>query len=229
MSFGENDKMLHTVLLSTAYLAPIQYYTKLLGYKESYIEQHEHFIKQSFRNRCVILDANGPIPLVIPIQKARKEKIKTKDVKIDNYRNWQKVHWRAMLSAYNNSPFFQYYYNSLEPFYIKKWNFLFDFNTKLQEVMIELLGITPVVRYTKNFEDVPITPSHNFREKITPKQDKVPKDPSFFPQKYTQVFNEKFGFIPNLSIIDLLFNTGPESHLNLKRSIQNHYKKVGEV
>ncbi len=201
---------MNSVLLSTAFFAPVQYYSKFLKYDEIYIEQFEHFNKQTYRNRCVIMGGNGPIQLVVPVVKGRGRKILIKDLKISYDIEWQRNHWRTIFSAYNSSPFFEYYKDDIQPFFETKHEFLFDFNLKIHENVCELLEIQNNTFLTTDFEKVP-DETLNLREIISPKIS--PEiDLEFQPQKYTQVFSEKLGFVPNLSILDLIFNEGPNSY-----------------
>ncbi len=207
-------KMNQEIILGTAYLAPIQYFTKIILSNNVLIEQHENFIKQTYRNRCIILGANGTIPLVIPVEKGRGGKTKVKDIRVYNGLPWQRNHWRSIFSAYNSSPYFEYYEESLNRFYSKKWDFLFDFNTEITNWVLEELEIEASLTMTSEFIEGGIT---SFREYISPKN--TIKDPGFIPFPYTQVFSDKFEFLPNLSIIDLLFNEGPNSYNVLENSI----------
>lgn len=196
------------VYLSTTYLGPVQQYCKLYRFSEVYIETAENYIKQSYRNRCTIAGANGPLSLSIPIVKPDTLKCLTKDIRISDHGNWRHLHWNALTSAYNLSPFFEYYEDDFAPFYRKKYEFLFDFNEELRILLCGLLDIRPVIRYTGEYErHVP----NDYRETIRPKHPGA--DPSFAPQPYYQVFTHTHGFLPNLSIVDLLFNMGPESLL----------------
>lgn len=205
------------ILLSTAYFAPIRYFSKLAAYPEIHIEQHENFIKQTYRNRTVILGANGQIPLIVPVEKGRGKKICIKDLRIAYDEEWQRNHWRTIFSAYNSSPFFEYYADDLEPFFRKKYEFLFDLNQQITETLVEILEIETELKLTDDFEQIPKT-CLNFREQISPKTHLIDDDAQFVAQPYTQVFTEKFGFIPDLSILDLLFNEGPSSHSLLGES-----------
>lgn len=201
--------------ISTAYLGPIQLYSKLYAYKEVRLETAENYIKQTYRNRCVIAAANGAQALTIPIVKPQTLKCLTRDIRISDHGNWRHLHWNALVSAYNMSPFFEYYEEDFAPFYEKKYDYLFDFNEKLREMICSLIDIQPHITLTKDYK---IAPSHDFREIISPKSHQ--EDPKFQPIPYYQVFKEKYGFLPNLSIVDLLFNMGPESTLILKQTIK---------
>jgi len=208
---------LQGILLSTAYFAPIRYYSKLATYPEIYIEQHENFIKQTYRNRTIISGANGPISLIVPVEKGREQKIKIKELKIAYDEEWQRTHWRTIFSAYNSSPFFEYYADDIESFFRKKTSFLFDHNIQITATLIELLEIDTELKLTDDFEKIPIN-YLNLREKMNPKIHRNEEDSHFIATPYTQVFNEKFGFIPDLSILDLLFNEGPSANQVLKDS-----------
>jgi WbqC-like protein family. len=203
-----------TAYLSTAYLAPIQFYSKLLRYPEVKIEKEENYLKQTYRNRCVIAGANGALSLSVPIEKPETIKCLTKDIRISDHGHWRHLHWNALVSAYGTSPFFEYYQDDFAPFYEKKFDFLFDFNEKLRLLICELLDIAPRISYTDEYQP---EVAHDFREIISPKS--KTEDPEFFPVAYYQVFRDKFGFLPNLSIADLLFNMGPEGLLVLQQTI----------
>ena len=192
--------MLSSPLLSTAYLAPIEYYAILLQEPNCSIELHEHFIKQSIRNRCDIYGANGKLQLTIPKQRKGSSKTIIKEIQISYKQDWQKQHWTAIKSAYSSSPYFEYYKDELQTFFEKQEEYLVNFNHKLQAVILKLLQEEKEVKTTTeylhqgNFSDLR---NHNWNFK---KQ-----------ERYDQVFMEKHGFIANLSILDLLFNLGPES------------------
>lgn len=206
------------ILLSTAYFAPVHFYTRFIRHPRVYIEQFEHFNKQTYRNRCVILGGNGPIALVIPVVKGRGPKVLIKDLKISYDVDWQRNHWRTIFSAYNSSPYFEYYRDEIRHFFQKKWKYLLDLNMDINEVICDALEIGNPVKLTEDFEKVP-GEYLNLREHISPKNN-TPVDNGFRPAKYTQVFSEKFDFVPNLSILDLLFNEGPNSYTILEESLK---------
>ena len=198
-------------LLSSTYFGPIQWYQKLNRYDECLIERHESFIKQTYRNRMIIPTTNGPLSLTIPTN--HDISLSMKDIRISDHANWRHVHWNALLSAYGESPFFEYYQDDIRPFYEKKYEFLFDFNMETTEKMIELLDIRPKISITEAYiqskelkEEDEIK---DFRDAIRPK--KPLPDAEFAPKRYYQVYGQKHGFQSNMSILDLLFNEGNEA------------------
>ena len=204
---------MNAVLLSTTYFGPIQWYQKLYRADEAWIEQHEHFVKQTYRSRCIIATTQGTQALSIPIehptsnvQRSTFNVQRIKDIRISDHGNWRHLHWNALQSAYGESPFFEYYEDDLRPFFEKRWTFLFDFNEAIREKLCELLDISPVVRFTEKYVS---DHASDYRETINPKH--PAPDPDFQPRRYYQVYEAKHGFLPNLSIVDLLFNMGPES------------------
>jgi hypothetical protein len=203
-------------ILSTAYLAPIQYYSKLLKYDEALIEVYENYPKQTYRNRCSIYGANGLLDLSIPVKKI-ETKTKTKDIKIDYVTNWQKLHWKSIESAYRSSPYFEYYADEFLPFFTTKTDFLIDYNLALQNLVTVIIGIEIQIKNTDKYIVNNELAVFDYRELINPKKKFIDLD--FKQPEYTQVFSTRFSFIPNLSIIDLLFNVGPDSLTYLKSTI----------
>lgn len=207
-----------SIFLSTAYLGNIQYYSKFFLDKKVYIEKEESYLKQSYRNRCSILSANGKIDLSIPIESSGGLKTLIRDTRIAEHGNWQHLHWNAIISAYNSTPFFEYYRDDFESFYKKKYRFLFDFNEELRNTIINLLNIdAAIISYTDEYQNE-IRDNTDLRKLLSPKIDWMVADLKFESVSYYQVFDQRFGFTPNLSIIDLLFNMGNESLIVLNKS-----------
>ncbi|MDR2913219.1 MAG: WbqC family protein [Tannerella sp.] len=196
--------------LSTAYLAPVQYYSKLIAFDKIYIETEENYPKQTYRNRCHIASANGMQVLTVPVEKPAALKTPTRDIRISDHGNWRHLHWNALVSAYNMSPFFEYYADDFRPFYEKRYNYLIEYNEALQAMICGLLDICPETLHTRKYEP---SVENDFRHVINPRHP-LP-DETFTSRPYYQVFRDKYGFLPNLSIVDLLFNMGPESVLFL--------------
>ena len=207
-----------TALLQTTYFGPIQWYQKLYRYDHCLIEQYDSFQKQTYRNRCVIATANGLQALTVPIEHSLLTPHLSplvKDLRISDHNQWRRVHWNALQSAYSESPFFEYYADDLHPFFEKKYDYLIDFNEEIRQKVCELIDIHPHVEYTPEYISH-LSPliSHfssldDFRDVINAKHPQP--DDDFEAKTYWQVFQHKHGFQPNLSILDLLFNMGPES------------------
>ncbi|MCD8310043.1 MAG: WbqC family protein [Prevotellaceae bacterium] len=208
------------VLLTTAYLPPVVYFTKLLAYDQVLVEQYDHYRKQSYRNRCVIAGPDGPLTLTVPVVKPEGEKCYVKDIRISDHGNWRRLHWNALVSAYNQTPFFTYYQDDLRPFYEKRYDFLLDFNEALCRHLCDLMEITPHLSRTDSYRAAgDILDADDLRDSIHPKHGHCQADPFFTPAPYYQVFQDRLGFLPDLSIVDLLFNMGRESLLVLQKSI----------
>ena len=209
---------MESVLLSSTYFGPIQWYQKLYRHECCFIEKYDHFIKQTYRNRCQIATTQGVQTLSIPIEKFDTPKCLMRDVRISDHANWRHVHWNALVSAYGESPFFEFYEDDIRPFFTKKWTFLYDFNFEIMQKMCELLDIEPNIQETTtyvNTDDLPLQMPQitDLRDVIRPKHP-LP-DGAFTPRPYYQVYARKHGFIPNLSILDLLMNMGNEAVLYL--------------
>lgn len=199
-----------TIVLPSFYLAPIEYYSALFRSTSVIIESEDNYQKQSYRNRCNIVGAKGVMPLSIPVEKGNSPQTPMKEIRISDHGNWRHMHWNAIISAYNSTPFFEYYEDDFRLFYEKKFDFLFDFNEQLRLLIFKLLLIDVPVVYSETYIEYPADGYVDFRETIHPK-----RKSGFVTKPYYQVFRHKNGFIGNASIIDLLFNMGNESRLYL--------------
>ncbi|MDR0754428.1 MAG: WbqC family protein [Prevotellaceae bacterium] len=208
------------IYLSTACFGNIQYFSKFVAAEKIYIEQHENYMKQSFRNRYEILTANGKLSLVIPVEHNFGNKILIRDVRISYAQSWQKSQWRALETAYNSSPFFEYYNNDLKHFFEYKEKYLFDFNTKITNKILELLEIDKQIFFTEKYKTFDDDFMFDYRSSISPKTRQIKEDRMFEPQKYYQVFAQKNGFKANPSIIDLLFNEGTNAKDELIKCVK---------
>ena len=272
-----------TILLSSTYFGPVQWYQKLNRHR-CVIEQHDNFVKQTYRNRCVIASANGPQTLTVPTERYDGLKCPMRDIRISDHGNWRHLHWQALVSAYGETPFFEYYADDLRPYFEeRRWTYLLDFNLDIMHTLCSLLDVRPTLSLSDHYitTDAP-TAAHaaatattggsdsmgeeaelnaesklfeeakgagskaesklfeeakgagsnaesklfeeakgegimggeagsNFidlRDAIRPKRP-LP-DSEFDPRPYYQVRAARHGFLPNLSVLDLLFNEGPE-------------------
>ena len=271
-----------TILLSSTYFGPVQWYQKLNRHR-CVIEQHDNFVKQTYRNRCVIASANGPQTLTVPTERYDGLKCPMRDIRISDHGNWRHLHWQALVSAYGETPFFEYYADDLRPYFEeRRWTYLLDFNLDIMHTLCSLLDVRPTLSLSDHyittdaptavhaapttahaatttahaaatattggsdsmgeeaelnagrnlFEEAKGTGSNaesklfeeakgagimggeagcNFidlRDAIRPKRP-LP-DSEFDPRPYYQVRAARHGFLPNLSVLDLLFNEGPE-------------------
>lgn len=207
------------ILLSSAYLPPVLYFAHLQSAEQVWIEQYDHYQKQTYRNRCVIAAPDGPLSLTVPIEKPNTQKAFMRDIRISDHGNWRHLHWNAIESAYNHTPFFEYYKDDFRPFYEKKFDFLVDYNEQLCQLVCQLIDIDTSFQRTESYNTEPSNTIIDLRDAIHPKKELM-NDASFGVIPYYQVFQERLGFLPNLSIIDLLFNMGPEAILVLQKSIK---------
>lgn len=191
------------------YLPPVGYFSHLKDFESDFlIEREEHFVKQTYRNRAVIYSPNGPLDLIIPVVKGAKMHTKVKDVRISNDFDWQRLHWKSLESCYRNSAYFEYYEDEFYRFYQEKFEFLFDYNVELMYWLLKQLKKNIVLQFTADYTEEYDVAS-DFRKSI---HFKNPLNVSEY-KPYFQVFDDRNGFIPNLSITDLLFNQGPQAKL----------------
>ena len=231
-------------LLSTTYFGPVQWYQKLNRHR-CIMEQHDNFVKQTYRNRCVIASANGPQTLTVPVERYDGMKCAMRDIRISDHGNWRHLHWQALVSAYGETPFFEYYADDIRPFFEEhRWKYLLDFNLDITHTLCSLLDVRPDLTLSDHYIDADETISGgrgldgaaagfggavkgldgaveglggsssacslfvDYRDAIRPKHP-LP-DAEFEARPYYQVRAQRHGFLPNLSVLDLLFNEGPE-------------------
>ena len=203
MTENAGEKIL---LIESQYFAPIDVYKTLIGCDILRLECFEHYQKVSFRNRCNIAGPNGRITLSVPLSKGKNQRTVMKDVKISNEEKWQSLHWKTLVSAYRRSPWFEYFEADLENLYTKPFEYLLDWNIACLEWVNKQIGIAVPVTFTSEYQkEITTSGIIDARESV------LPMPATTGEPLYTQVFQERIGFIPNLSILDLLFCEGKQS------------------
>lgn len=205
-----------SILLHPVYFGPIDYFCALYKSAQIVWEINDNYQKQTYRTRQYIYGANGRLLLNIPIvhPQNRKEMSAYLKTKIDNREKWQRIHWKSMESAYQSSPFFEFYADDLKPLFQEPYDSLFQFNYSCIQTVMECLAIDKPQTQTVVYKTV-----YSPEKQITDLRElTAAKRPAFTPlNPYHQVFDHKHGFLPNLSILDLLFNLGPETSSFLKK------------
>ncbi|MDM1296631.1 WbqC family protein [Sphingobacterium sp. N143] len=195
------------LLLPACYLPPVSYFHIIQENSSPLvIEQYEHFQKQSYRTRARIASANGTQDLIVPIQHGNKDRVPMKDIRISYEFDWQRLHWLSIQTAYRSSAYFEYYEDDFVRFYREKFEYLLDFNVAQLELLLKSIKLKRTITLTAEYNGAD---EHmvDYRERIHPKKASLLDS----PKEYYQVFSDKNGFYPDLSIIDLLFNQGPQS------------------
>ena len=200
-------------LFSTAYFPCISYMARFLSENDPMIEIFETYHKQTYRNRCNVMTANGVQHLSVPVIKVNGNHTMTKDIAISHKEHWQQIHRRCLESAYKASPYFDHYYDYLKPIFETRFDRLVELNDTALEAVLKILKIPKKIIHTTDYVH---TAENDFREAFSPK---APSELNGFPQYY-QVFGTKIPFEPDLSVLDLLFNEGPET-INVIASVAN--------
>jgi|3_EtaG_2_1085321.scaffolds.fasta_scaffold83493_2 hypothetical protein len=203
-----------SILIEIQYLPSIAFFSNLEGKEELILEANEFFEKQTYRNRCHLLSSQQVEILTVPLQGANK-KIKTKDIKIDNSQHWRKKHWRSIQTCYGKSPFFEFFMDEFRSIYEKDYNFLWDLNADLLTICLKITGQKIKITESGSYEK-------NVSENVMDARSLIhPKKPEYLQQFYKpKAYNQSFGnnFEPNLSVIDLLMNEGPNSKTVIQQS-----------
>lgn len=193
------------LIIHPNYLPSTSQFLLMVNSKKLVFEINDHFLKQTFRNRTYIYGANGKLILSIPVIHSQKNRKLLKDVKISYSHDWPTQHWKSFQISYRSSPFFEYYEDKLIDLYKKREKYLFDFNLKSIDIISEMLKINLEYKFTKKYED-------NYSDKLDYRKNYKKIDSEYQINKYTQVFESKHGYIENLSVLDLIFNEGPNAN-----------------
>lgn len=212
------------LLIELQHVGSIEYFAQMLHHGQVLIEQHEHFERSTLRNRHYIATSNNIIHLSVPLQHGRQQRRKMLDVRLSYSYAWQRQQWHSLEAAYRSSPFFEYFEDALRPFYEKNYLFLWDYNTQLLHTMLQLLRLNCTIGYTTEYQKhYPAeTCIVDYRSRCCAKQTYQPTTAvaaGYTPPTYRQVFAETYPFVPNLSIIDLLCNTGMQAVALLQASV----------
>ncbi len=200
------------ILIESQLFPPISFFAVILDFEMLKLEACENFQKRSYRNRYRIGSTQGVLELSIPLVKGKNQQQSIRDVMICRSNNWPVQHLRALQSSYGKTAYFQYYKDELQDLFMNKTSYLFEFNVSVLECLINWLGLRVSLEFTKQFELNAAPGSLDLRNQIKLKQS---ISNQIIP--YYQVYSEKIGFIPNLSILDLLFHKGPESIFYLQQ------------
>ena len=195
------------ILLSTSYFPPISYISQIAKADNVLIEAHENFQKQSYRNRCYIAGPNNKQMLSITVVRKSGNHTPIDKVTFSDQYDWKKNHWNSIVTAYNSSSFLLYYQDEIKDCFFTNYSSLFEMNTELLKLILELMQINTPIEFTNSFE-LESDNTTDLRNIIHPKKPSLIKD---IQKPYFQVFEDRYGFLPDLSILDLLFNMGPEA------------------
>jgi len=202
-------------IFATSYFPPAIQYSEYIKADEVWIDGFEHFPKQTFRNRSYIMTANGIFMLSIPLEN-RKNHQYSRDIKISHAEDWQKVHWRTISNAYQKSPFYEFYDDKIERlFNLKKHQYLLDLNLEIEDCIDKILKVEIERKLTSEYLTVNGNNWSDYRTQISPKNKTI--NNQIIQPNYLQVFADKQPFEKNLSILDVIFNLGPESVSHLKQ------------
>ena len=193
------------ILVSTAYLPPVEYFSLIKKADGIIIEREENYLKQTYRNRCYILSPHGPQLLSVPVYLGSLHKTPLKEIRIDYSKRWQQVHLRALTASYGSSPYFQFYFEEIESIISKRIDLLIDLNMEILVLLMKMMKLKQKISYSTHFEPIGFS-EDDHRYSLSPK-----KESAFLGKEYMQVFGTSIGFVPGMSIVDLIFNIGPEA------------------
>ncbi len=199
------------VLIELQYFGPVQYFARLLFHEKVIFERYEHYQKATWRNRCQIAMPDGPLTLSIHLKDGRDQRRSITEVKICDTHKWRQAHWMSLCTAYRSSPYFEYYEDQLAPLFQNPHERLWDFSFQAFELTLKLLKVDLDISFTDRFVKDHGDSVVDLRSAILPNARKSRPDLIYQAPSYQQVFEPKIGFLPNLSVLDLLFSTGPNA------------------
>ena len=206
------------ILLYPTYFPSIEQMAAIAQTENTVFEVEDNYQKQTYRNRAFIAHSNGRLLLNVPVKHSKSgNRQKTKEVMVENDFPWQELHWKSLQSAYRTSPFFEFYEDDLKPLFTETVSGLLDHNLKIFEILSELIGIETQISKTKSYETDPEIPDLRFLANAKRISD-------FKAEPYTQVLEANHGFLPNLSVLDLLFNEGPNALGYLEKASLTYLK-----
>lgn len=208
------DKNISSLLIENQYFPSVNYINILFQFSNIKIEQYESYQKMSFRNRCMVAGSNGVVHLSVPLESGRNQRQLMKDVRISHFTDWQTSHWRTIESCYSRSPFFEFYRDGVWGLLQKKETFLLDMNMAILEWLQKLLKFPGRISLSENYQKITGPELTDLRSHFLPRNYQA--HPMGF--RYTQVFEDRIGFVPNLSILDLLFCCGPQAKTLLEQN-----------
>lgn len=206
------------LILPSAYLAPVQYYARLYAADGAVEDRGERYVKQTYRNRCYIATPQGPQALIIPVERDGASHSPMRDVRLSDHGEWRRLHRTALVTAYESTPYFEYYADDILPLYERDFHYLVDFNDAFRNVVLNLLELERPITVSEE-PHLAAQPGDFDQRPLSSPKPTAGKDPQFRAVPYYQVFADRAGFLPNLSIADLLFHMGPESRLVLRQSL----------
>jgi hypothetical protein len=208
------------IIAPNCYLPSVAYMAFLLNSKNFVVEAHENFVKSTERNRAYIAGTNAALMLSVPVEGGKGHRQLYKDTKISHEFRWQKIHWQTLCSCYRRSAYFEYYEEKLAPFYNKKFDFLFDYNTQLLHTILEMLKTEVVVSFTENYEKEYDDETVDLRGYFKNSKDCEVEKFQFLPPTYFQCFEKNTGFLENLSVLDILFSEGSTAKSLIANSLK---------
>lgn len=218
LAISKIDTKMKIPRLECQFFPNLRYMSKLVHYPVVQIEACENYTKGSYRNRCYLATSLGIQLLSVPLKKGKNQQQSIREVKIDYAQNWQQQYWQAIRTAYGSAPYYEHYEDQIRGLFEKQHENLFDWNLEIINTFIQLINIDCQLDLTAEFEKEPTDPVIDLRNHIHPKAHRRKPDLYFTEPKYAQVFMEKTGFLPNLSVLDLVFCTGPQALVILDRS-----------